>query len=1022
MNSRHSNSFAFCVSASLLMLSLAVWRCRERMTVEARFINALESAPARSFLPRFSGHAFRPFASTRGRAASLSELAAAAMVLSNDEPRDAPRNARVRGVAALVVGNDEVALANLNAAAKSGDKSAWCDIAAAMFIRAERDGDPRLLLDAARAASRGLDGATQSVCRFNFALAMRGLGLIDVARRAFDAVIESETDEAWRAEAVRRRDDLPSTDLVETWKHERETFVREPREEHATRLVAAFPQEARTYAEGIDLSAWAEAFRVGDAAAASKALFQARLVGDALRRRTGESLLADSVAAIDFARTKGDLERGRHLAVGHSLYRDGRIAYRNGVPGVGEVKLREAAREFRAGGSPMELSARYYMSSTIYDQNRISDALRELDRLAAEDLDRRGYFALAAQTGWERGLCLLTRGGYSGALGALMSSRARLEILGERDLVASFDGLIADAMDHIGDDREAWRIRTRALAALSRVKNRHRLGVTLNTAAQAHIGRAEWERALVVLDAVVDEGLDVDDVVLAHALTKRSVVRDRLGDVSGADRDRDDAVLSTASIQDAGYRMRAEAEIELATALLLRRGDPGRALHHATQALAFYRREQPSHLPRILLERGRMYAAQGRSGEARADFDAGLEIIETARLSVTDFNLRAMTLEWSTALYAEAIAAALKAGDDDGAFVLSERARARALLEKIGSEVADPLSAPLSMESITASLADDAAIVEYAETPTSVIAFTLRKRGMAVTVLPSSPERIARVTASLKSGESTAREHAEAVLIAPLRESLSGIARVVFVPSKLMANVPFGVFSESGRADRRLSIARAPSATVAVVSSKRLRKMNGTNMLVVAGDGFDRRAFPGLAPLDHVAAEVGAVAKLQRAPRVLLGENTTRDQVLAELPRADLVHFAGHIDGAGRMAFLVLAERDRLHADEIATLSLAKTRIVVLSACRGLQPGAIDGVADVATAFLAAGVPSVVATTADLDDRVANYLLLRIHEAMVRTDDPSSAIEEVARGPLSAEQRQALGHMIVIGGSKKLLR
>jgi CHAT domain-containing protein len=125
--------------------------------------------------------------------------------------------------------------------------------------------------------------------------------------------------------------------------------------------------------------------------------------------------------------------------------------------------------------------------------------------------------------------------------------------------------------------------------------------------------------------------------------------------------------------------------------------------------------------------------------------------------------------------------------------------------------------------------------------------------------------------------------------------------------------------------------------------------------------------------------------------------------VLRAAREATLIHFAGHalLGSGGTAPGLVLSpdpDPDKgqavLYASEIMALTLPRTRFVVLGACdtaRGERRGP-EGVISTASAFIAAGVPTVLATLAPVDDRAAARLLTRFHEELVRTGDPYTAL------------------------------
>src|SRR6185369_8519124 len=119
-------------------------------------------------------------------------------------------------------------------------------------------------------------------------------------------------------------------------------------------------------------------------------------------------------------------------------------------------------------------------------------------------------------------------------------------------------------------------------------------------------------------------------------------------------------------------------------------------------------------------------------------------------------------------------------------------------------------------------------------------------------------------------------------------------------------------------------------------------------------------------------------------------------------PGFERLHLAAHalVDGRNPLlSALVLApgtpgDTGALYASEIYQLRLPRTRLVVLAACdtgNAYLPGS-EGATTLGRAFLAAGVPTVVASLWDVDDRATARLLSRFHEELQAGNDPASAL------------------------------
>jgi CHAT domain-containing protein len=109
-----------------------------------------------------------------------------------------------------------------------------------------------------------------------------------------------------------------------------------------------------------------------------------------------------------------------------------------------------------------------------------------------------------------------------------------------------------------------------------------------------------------------------------------------------------------------------------------------------------------------------------------------------------------------------------------------------------------------------------------------------------------------------------------------------------------------------------------------------------------------------------------------------------------------------------------------LYAEDIAKQRWPLARLVFLASCHTAQGRRDDaeGVQGLARAFLATGVPAVVGTLWDVDDRLTETVSLRFHEHHAQGMDAASALRSALLSVL-ADERQAppaWGAFEVIGG------
>ena len=952
-------------------------------------------------------------------------------------------------VAHLLLSETAAAIDGLTAiAARSRDAEVFGDLSAALFMRAGELGDDGLIADALGAADRGL--ALDPKCRtaqFNRALALAQLGLTRDARRAWQRYLQLGPPAPQADEVLARLHALPASSASEEWQRLYAAALRlkEPaRDSMLHELVRRFPQEARTTAEGLIMSNWADATLCGEAAAADKALQTARRISVHLRAVSGETLLADAIAAAERHEREKTAEI---LAVAHAIYRDARVDHSAHHAAEAEREFRAAIRLFERAGSPMAYVARYFLGSALHAQQRLRDATAVLEALEKEPLQSDQYYALAAMIGWERGACLLESGALTEAVDVFTRSRSAFLRLGELSYVAAMDAYIGGSLDRLGDTKAAWQARRRALTGFSRAGKQDSYLLTLDAAAASAMRHRKWDAADALLSLVITnaERGQRNAPVIAHAFAQRALIDVQRGDLHAAERNANASRLSTARLQDAAIRMRADADCAFIEAMIARSHDPHAALAGFDEALRHYKgAEQRVDMPRIYLERGRTARSLGRLADARRDFEAGIAVIEMERHHVRDLEQRASLMSAADEIFTEAIDAAMAADDSAAAFELSERDRARALTEMyaLGYESSPAEIRPQSLAEIQNALASDAAIVEYQTLPDRLLIFVVRSDGLHATTIASREsernavlQRLRKAVRARSEDGLTAAAAAETLLLRPVRSALEGIHHLAFAADTRFSDVPFStLYDPSTRRFliEEVDIVTAPSATLLVQTSRGAGRTESSALLAVGANVFAFDRYSSLSPLEATGDEIARVTSMYPRSKRLVGAFATRGNVVAALPDFPAVHIAAHgladVDVPARSTLLLAptAPNDggELRAAEIARLRMPRTKLVILASCdSAARTARRDGADNLALAFIAAGVPTVVASLWDLDDRDSVPMMTAFHRGVTAGRDPAAVLQEMVIADLHAHP-VSLPHssaLVVIGGSRRLL-
>jgi CHAT domain-containing protein len=951
-------------------------------------------------------------------------------------------DAHLAGVAALIAGDVDRSVAKLKeaAGAANDDPAVWSDFAAALLVQAGKQGTISPALDALAAADHASRiSAGFAPAAFNRALALDLLGLLYEAREAWDEYRTLDASSGWAEEATAAGTRLEREITSERdWQADRvelEGAVARSDDVTIRKIVTAHPRDARAWGESAYTTAWAEATRKGDEDGARRQLNAARAIGNALLATSDERLLWDSVRSIDqCSSSPGNCAA---LAEAYLAYRSGRIDHSKHAA-TATPQLRKAAKLFARAGSPMQWVAMYYVGGALYAEQRLDEAAALLDELAARKFSDHGYLALTAQIGWERGLVTLARGSFSDALDIMDQSRRLFDELGDRTDSAVMRGFIATAYELAGDSERAWSIWRPVFEDLSGQQQTRSEVLILLSATSGMIARQEWDRALPLLDLTVKRLPAAKDVALAcSALSQRSVVLAARGDQNGASRDLAELHAYLAGIGEPAVRAGFLVDARYAEALMLRGRDHNAAIAQLTLALDELGRASRSLFQsRIYLERARLQRSQGSDAAAREDVLAGLELTERNRRTLGDPAQRIMAALSAEELFAEGIELALEHDDVAEAFDLAERARARALLELFDAHTGGTAAAPMSLREVQLALAASAGIVEYALVHDEVVAFVITPCN-AVAVRKSlrrktADDLVAAAAAAVRRpGDRRALDDASDVLIGPVALPLAGVSHLAVVPDRHLSAVPFAALREpaTGRLLLdRMTMIIAPSASLAIACSRRAVRQTGRSVLSIGATDFDRTRYPDVPALRTAGDEAREVGAAYGGGRVLEGPEATPPQVLAELSRANIVHFAGHsvappYDGSASALLLAPAgSQATLTAADIARFSLPALRLVVLSSCRSAIPGSAgDGVENLATAFLVAGAPSVIAASWDLDDQSAETLAVNIHRQYATDGDAASAFRDAVHS-LGSGSRGEWAVVTPFGGSPSLVK
>jgi len=870
-------------------------------------------------------------------------------------------------------------------AASQNDATVWSDLAAARYATSIAAESPEQLAQALADVDTALRlNANLPEARFNRALVLERLGIRKPAISAWKHFLAADGIGPWAVEARSRLSALEreQPEFKEVFDREYSQLSADPTAARA--LARRFPQDARVTAETEILARWSEAMKNGDSSSASRHLGVASAIGAELADAGGERIVRDAVSAI--AHAKGDTLDA--LIAGHADFRTAQKTFRSGRLAEAEPIFRRADRELTAGGSPVALMARFFAGYMLYEQAKVKASTRELEEVLAAVPD--AYPTCRARIEWQLAICRGAEGRWGDVIQFAQAALDHFERAHETYYAAVMREHLAEAHNLIGDPASAWIYRAAALPEIGRTSTRL-LQAMMGFLSQEAILRRDFAEASSFTDVELEVAKEARfQPLVAEAHLRRAQIRQHFGDSNATD-EIARARAAIAAIPDAGMRSRIDARRLAVEATLAR--SPSESVSLLTSAIAFFSSAdgQRMYLPTLLFHRARAQRVLARYDEARRDLDAALAELDSGRDSLSSIEQRTGIFESADAIIDEAIDLALQQRDVNGAFAYAERARARTLLDALRAlrpSIQKPAEIPAST-----------AIVEYALTPSKVVVFVADSSGVRVAVHAADREGIRRQVASfteaLSRNETGWRELGQPLfdsLIEPIQPWIAGKRILVLVADSSTASLPFAALPMPGGRFfvEEHALLFAPSAAVYAYGGARSAMPSGPALIVVNSAAQEMR------PLKRADEEARRVRATYGDVRLLTEARATRAAFLREAPKAALIHFAGHALSSEYRSddtSIVLAD-GRLSTSEIAALPLSGCSTVVLSACstaRGKLRG-FEGNLSVARAFLAAGVPTVVATLWPIDDEEAARFFPQVHEHLVRGQTAPEAL------------------------------
>ena len=1018
----HARSWIMLATAAVVVLGAGLgWTlATRRSSVDVAMDNLVHAVGTARFTEARLAEPFaygRAPAPSRGAAAEapLNVRSAAIQLETLAESRSTVDTLRGAGVAHLASGEVDEAIDAFQAAlhAAPADAAVQVDLSAAFLERWRLAGTAKDASDALDHAQRAeaLPGAT-AAARFNVALALEALHLRQQAIDAWQAVATDDAGTPWAQEAAEHLDRL------------RQSSARSSAGADLARVTpAALEALARDNPSALNapldaaLAAWARE-PVGTALDAST-----RAAARALRGADRDAFHLDLADAVD-ASARASPRARTCLAAAILAAESSRQAFTNSAYLESAAHARRGAEAAACAGLDATPYAEMALWAEFFAPNGRESAAAKCRPLEGAALTHADWFSYA-RLRYLEALHDVDHAHLSEAIAGYEDARAYARRAGAPDLVGRIDALLGETYRTAGDFDRAWTYHVEAFELLPDSPPRARHIILINAATTAlRAGQAGAALALAQAASINDQGWTSPAATVESALSVAQAFA-ALGDRHGADRALDTARTMVASAATRDDRNGLTTEIAMADGTIHQATAPTAAVAALTTAIDDLARRKPQRAPLALLTRARAERALGDTPAAVKDLEAGEALFSDQRVSLRTDQLKTSRLDDLWDLYGDLID--LERSNPLAALDVAESARARALLDSLSrTQTLAPLHGPALYSWMPPSLT----AVVYSVLDDRLLVWSVTRGGARLVEHPIAAHDLARLVSSFvgdaRAGRAPATGQALADVLLPPDLPVGADREIVFLPDGPLYQVPFGLLPRGGHPLVRDAVpVVAPSLTI-LARAIAAPAVTARRALLI-GYGRGRKA-DDLDDLPAVDEEVRQLSALYPDHVTLADGAATAPRILAALPRASLVHFAGHAvadDVYPSESKLFVAPDpaggDALTPETIAATPLAPGTVVALAACDTARGHVFrgEGAMSLARPFLAAGASGVVASLWRVRDDDARTVLTSWHRRVAAGEPVARALAEVARESLGSPAASAAMAFQFIGAESR---
>ncbi|MBN8261963.1 MAG: CHAT domain-containing protein, partial [Xanthomonadales bacterium] len=412
-------------------------------------------------------------------------------------------------------------------------------------------------------------------------------------------------------------------------------------------------------------------------------------------------------------------------------------------------------------------------------------------------------------------------------------------------------------------------------------------------------------------------------------------------------------------------------------------------------------------------------AALGNDGDAARALDEAIDTFDRARAQFRSDEFKMGLFSDLQAVFERAIVLHDKLGQPARAFDISERSRARALLDAVAgrAELKGDTGAAMDAAQLQAMLAPDEVVVAYHTLPDRLVAWVLSRDGVREAKFPLALPRadLGRLVDAYRDALIKLNPKAAGIgdqigqlLLAPL--GIASGKRLVIVPHGPLHYLPFQALRLDGQyLIERNPISIAPSISIAA----RLAQRTPTAPADLLAFGNPTISPDVADPLPGAEREVQALATQFPGAKLYFNAEANKTNFATAAPKARLVHVAAHAmaDTLDPLhSKVLLADEDGkpnyLEAKDVIGMDLGNVAMLALSACEsGL--GRVDNGDEVlgfTRSFLSAGTSTLLASLWPVSDAATEKLMTTLYADLAKGVVVQDAMRDAQRAVMADPQ------------------